>query len=242
MIITSAIIKGGSGKTTTAAALAQYLVCQGKKALCIDLDPQANLTARLDGDTNKNGSLKLFRGASPEFCIQRTEQGIDLISGHLDLSAETSSKGSGRRLQEAIRPLNKKYSHIIIDTPPAAGEMVYNAIIASDVLMIPLCCNMDDLQGLVFISGIAEHLNPSMKMYSFITQYDRRTKLNQRFIELTKESSAENDIKYLGEIRRGIAIPESQALKENLFKYAKKSNPAQDYAAVFNIITKMKRR
>lgn len=37
--------KGGSGKTTTAAHLAQYLALTGHRVLAIDLDPQASLTS-----------------------------------------------------------------------------------------------------------------------------------------------------------------------------------------------------
>lgn len=37
--------KGGSGKTTTSAHLAQYLALRGYRVLAIDLDPQASLSA-----------------------------------------------------------------------------------------------------------------------------------------------------------------------------------------------------
>ncbi|MDF2388959.1 AAA family ATPase, partial [Nostoc ellipsosporum NOK] len=37
--------KGGSGKTTTAAHLAQHLALTGHRVLAIDLDPQASLSA-----------------------------------------------------------------------------------------------------------------------------------------------------------------------------------------------------
>ncbi|MBL7590308.1 AAA family ATPase, partial [Escherichia coli] len=37
--------KGGSGKTTTAVHLAQYLALQGYRVLAVDLDPQASLSA-----------------------------------------------------------------------------------------------------------------------------------------------------------------------------------------------------
>ncbi len=37
--------KGGSGKTTTSAHLAQYLALTGHRVLAIDLDPQASLTS-----------------------------------------------------------------------------------------------------------------------------------------------------------------------------------------------------
>ena len=51
-IITAAVIKGGTGKTTTAAALAQAAKAADKRVLAIDLDPQANLTFTLAADQN----------------------------------------------------------------------------------------------------------------------------------------------------------------------------------------------
>ena len=51
--------KGGSGKTTTAAHLAQYLALTGHRVLAIDLDPQASLSA-LHGfqpELDQNASL-----------------------------------------------------------------------------------------------------------------------------------------------------------------------------------------
>ena len=45
--------KGGSGKTTTAAHLAQYFALTGHRVLAIDLDPQASLSA-LHGFSARN--------------------------------------------------------------------------------------------------------------------------------------------------------------------------------------------
>src|SRR5690606_1200300 len=44
-IITVVNFKGGSGKTTTAAHLAQHLALTGHRVLALDLDPQASLSA-----------------------------------------------------------------------------------------------------------------------------------------------------------------------------------------------------
>ena len=43
-IITIAIQKGGTGKTTTVASMAAGLTERNFKVLCIDLDPQCNLS------------------------------------------------------------------------------------------------------------------------------------------------------------------------------------------------------
>lgn len=48
-IITIAIEKGGTGKTVTASNLAYLMGDEGKRVLCIDTDPQGNLTKALSG-------------------------------------------------------------------------------------------------------------------------------------------------------------------------------------------------
>ncbi len=58
-VITVANFKGGSGKTTTAAHLAQHLALQGYRVLAIGLDPQASLTA--------------LHGYQPEFDVGENE-------------------------------------------------------------------------------------------------------------------------------------------------------------------------
>ena len=46
-IISVMNFKGGSGKTTTAAHLAQFLALRGYRVLAVDLDPQASLSTRV---------------------------------------------------------------------------------------------------------------------------------------------------------------------------------------------------
>ena len=58
--ITIAIEKGGAGKTVTAQNLAYLMGDEGKRVLCIDTDPQGNLTSSLSG--GEEITSPLFRG------------------------------------------------------------------------------------------------------------------------------------------------------------------------------------
>lgn len=250
--ITIAANKGGTGKTTTAAALAQAAAAAGKKVLAIDLDPQSNLTFILNGDPDAPGSYQLLNlpKDAPEAeirkTIQRTPQGLNLIAASSDLSTEKTGPGSGKRLARALDPIKKSYDIIIIDTPPQAGELTYNALIASTGAIIPLESDKSSIDGLYFITDIIHYLQeqaPDLRILgSLITRYDPRPKLNRYLRDRIAEAGQEVGAPLLMEIRSGIAIREAQALQENLYTYAPKSKPAQDYMSLYKLITKPGRK
>lgn len=245
-IITIAANKGGTGKTTTAAALAQAAAAAGRKILAIDLDPQSNLTFILNGDPDASGSYQLLHGTAADQTIQRTPQGLDLIAASSDLSTEKTGPGSGKRLSKALDPLRKSYDFIIIDTPPQAGELTYNALIASTGAIIPLESDKSSIDGLYFITDIIHYLQeqaPDLRILgSLITRYDPRPKLNRYLRDRIAEAGEEAGAPLLMEIRSGIAIREAQALQENLYTYAPKSKPAQDYMSLYKLITRPGRK
>ena len=242
MILTTAIIKGGTGKTTTAAALAQAAAADGKKVLTVDLDPQANLTAFLDAEQNNPGAFGLLHGADPADVIQTTEQGIDVIAASPDLSTEVTATGSAKRLQAALEPLKKVYDLIIIDTPPIMGELTFNALQAADRLLIPLEADSGSLQGLYQITDIARQIGRSNKGLKIagtvITRYDGRPKLNKWMYDTIADKGREIGAPLLTAIRAGVAIKEAQSMQENLFQYAPQSNPAKDYEQLYRMITR----
>ena len=109
-IFTTAAIKGGTGKSTTAAALAQAAAFSRKKVLAIDLDPAGNLSMMLGADLNKPGSYDLLHGEDPADLIQTTEQGVDVIPGSPNLATEVSKTGSAFRLQDALSVHFRRYA------------------------------------------------------------------------------------------------------------------------------------
>ncbi|MBH0122479.1 ParA family protein [Rhodococcus sp. CX] len=106
-VIATINLKGGVGKTTTTAALAEFMAADfGQRVLLIDLDPQTNLTTMMVGEErwqelNELGwtLATLFRKAvdpsAPDFDIEKalqrnvssvkTVKGVDLLASSLDL-------------------------------------------------------------------------------------------------------------------------------------------------------------
>ena len=239
-IITVAVIKGGSGKSTTAAALAQAAAKAGKRVLAIDLDPQANLTFFLGADQNSGGSYQLLQGADPAQLIQGTAQGISVISGSPDLATERTKPGSAKRLQDALQAVRKDFDFIFVDTPPQMGELTFNALQAATGLIIPLETDNSSLQGLYQIADIAHQMqntNPGLRIFgAILTRYDSRPKLNRYLSDIISEKGQEIGAPLLMGIRPGIAIREAQALQLSIYDYAPNSNPAQDYKKLFEVI------
>ena len=244
-IITTAVIKGGTGKTTTAAALAQAATKNRKRVLAIDLDPQANLTAALGADQNLPGAYQLLHEDDPASLIQKTEQGIDTISAAPDLATEQTKPASGWRLRNVLDSM-KGYDLIIIDTPPFLGELTYNALLAATGLIIPIEADTFGLQGLYQITDIAHHLQNNgarVNIYgSVITRYDARSKISRFWYDAISEKGAENGAPLLGVIRPGVVVKEAQGLRQSLFDYAPKSKPAQDYMALYERIRRMRNK
>lgn len=239
-IITAAVIKGGTGKTTTCAALAQAAANAGKRVLAVDLDPQANFTFAIGADQNRPGCYQLLNGTPAAQLVQETEQGIHAIAASPDLATVKTTPASAKRLQRALEPLRGHYDLIIIDTPPQMGELTYNALQAATGLIIPLETDTNSLQGLYHITDIAQQMqnsNPALSIIGVIlTRYDNRPKINRYIKGVIEEKGQEIGAPYLMEIRNGVAIREAAAMQQSLYDYAPHSKPAVDYKKLYKTI------
>ena len=242
MIITTAIIKGGAGKTTTAAALLQAAAHDGRKCLAVDMDPQCNLTSFLAADNSRAGSHEMLHGADARGAIQTSPQGMDVIAGSPDLATETTRPGSSTRLKDALLPIEKGYDLIIIDTPPYMGELTYCALIAADSLLIPVEADTSSLQGLYHITDLAyevQRVNKSLKiMRTVITRYDARPRINRYLYDVICEKGDDVGAPVIETIRQAIAVKEAQAMQQSLYDYAPRCKAALDYQELYEAIIK----
>lgn len=240
-IIAVTIQKGGTGKTTTAAALAQAAAYTGKKVLAIDLDPQANLSFALNANTESGGSsYDLLQGAAAADVIE-TVSGIDIIPAAWELSTETSERSSARRLQSALEPIKNNYDLIIIDTPATAGELQYNAFMAATGLLIPLQADIYNLKSLYQTADAARKMQqfcPDLKIKGIVlTELDNRSSIAKQMQESIIIAANKIGVGYLGSIRTGVAVKEAAALQISLYEHAPKSKPALDYMTLLHNLT-----
>ena len=160
--------KGGSGKTTTAAHLAQYLALQGYRVLAVDLDPQASLTAlhgyQPEYDIASNETMYAAvryddnRRPMTEIIRKTYIPGLDLVPGNLELMeyehdtpralAEHSTEPFFGRVATALGTVAEDYDVMVLDCPPQLGFMTLGALCASTGLLITAHPQMLDVMSM----------------------------------------------------------------------------------------------
>ncbi|MDQ2806058.1 MAG: AAA family ATPase [Chloroflexota bacterium] len=140
---------GGVGKTTTALNLGHSLARAGRRVLLVDLDPQADLSERLDQvpGTPSLAAVLLGKVTGPPAVVTcrwpNTDTTLDLIPGALEEMADVEMllgavQMREQRLARALAPLQKLYDVILFDCPPSLSLLTTNAFWAADQALVPL--------------------------------------------------------------------------------------------------------
>ena len=245
-VISIALQKGGVGKSTTAQALASTLGFKKKKVLLIDMDSQGNVTYASGVDTPvQTVTDVLSRNCKAQEAVFKCKY-YDLLAADQYLSNVEMTEVSPRLLRDTvITPLKNQYDFIIIDTPPALGNLSYNSLSASDYIVIPSEPRPFALQGLgalyKTIKSVQKNVNPKLKVLGILLiKYNNRTVLNRNVKEMIENYAKTMDtVVFNASIREAIAVAEAQTVRKPLIDYAKNSNPNIDYKAFTTELLKM---
>jgi len=240
--------KGGVGKSTTASAIGGGLTREGAKVLSVDLDPQCNLSylmeANISGLTQASAIDVLQGNASASDALQHTAQG-DLIAASPALAGADmvlTATGKEYRLKEALEALAGGYDYCVIDTPPALGILTVNALTACNGCIIPAGADFLSLQGIGQLHGtIRKYCNPGLKVYGIVlTRYSARAVISREVSAMMEDTAATLQTRlYDTRIRECTAIKEAQAMRQDIYTYAPRSNATADYMALIKEIKEM---
>lgn len=239
MIVSFAFGKGGTGKTSTACALANCARDKGRRVLCVDCDPQSNFTYALGADASQPGLYAVLTGqADVHDVLQTTGQG-DVLPAGLDLAAaEHEIANKPGTLRAALEPVKASYDLVVIDTQPSLSNVQFNALVASDSVVLPMEADVFSMMGLYQMAQTVEQArkhNPALKVAGILlTKYKPRQVLaNDIREDIEQQAQAMGTRVFKTYIREAVAVKQAQAMQESIFDYSPRSNPAKDYRALF---------
>lgn len=236
--------KGGVGKTTTAVTLAAALSRMGKRVMLMDLDPHAcasvhlryypeELTASVD-DIFADGVVhndELW----DRIRVHHAGQDFDVVPATIRLAELEidlrNRKGKGAILQQALAHVRGEYDFIILDCPPHVGILLVNALVACDLLVVPIQTDFLALHGLKLLFDTIKVLNkvlPRPICYRVLpTLYDKRARACARVLELL--SVKMKDSMFQTVIGMDTRFRDASAQGRVIYEIAPESRGAKEY-------------
>jgi len=234
--------KGGVAKTTTVVSLAASLAETGNKVLTIDLDSQANLSLALGLEPEKiRASLtKTFYEFQPikDLVCETAVSRLNIIPSNSEMGAVERflpiRKDYEYALRQALMNISEDYDYVILDCPPFLGVLTLNAMVASNLLIIPTQAEFFSIFALRTLMGwvrrVRVQYNSGLLYRLLLTMYDRRNKSHRILSEqlhYTFNAGLMNTV-----IETDTKIRESSIVGLPIILYAPKSRAALQYRAL----------
>ncbi|HXV61806.1 MAG TPA: ParA family protein [Vicinamibacteria bacterium] len=235
--------KGGVGKTTTAISVSSSVAVAEKKALVVDMDPQANLTSGLGMEPAASRPTVyrgLIQGTPAQEIIRDTQlETLKLMPSERNLTgAELELVDQPRReyrLRELLAPVAPAFDYVFIDCPPSLGLLTLNALVAADSVLIPLQCEFFALAGVTELLSTVERVrsafNPDLRIEGIVfTMVDERTNLTNQVMEDVRDNFP--GVVFTTVIPRNIRLAEAPSFGKPILLYDIRSKGAEAYLSL----------
>lgn len=234
--------KGGVGKSSSVSAVGSILASRGYKVLMVDLDAQANLTKHhFEEEFDAPDAKTIFsafrdRDILPCYHVNEAEgQVLDLVPSTIRMSGFSSviadCQFRDRVLTKLLKPVRDKYDFILIDCPPALGDIASNAFVASDYVIIPMQPDVLSYYGIEMlmntIAEVKEEGNQNLQVLGiFFTMYDPR----ENITDVVVNAVIEFNFRVLNtRINKDTKVKSAPLFHRSLLSYAPDTRAVKQY-------------
>ena len=248
--------KGGCGKTTTAINLGACLGRLGRRTLLVDLDPQGHCAAglgvpesQIEFDTT---DLLLGSEASDTPSSQPTSRefwraaaGLDLIPSRVRLAGlEAPGSPLAKRphrehsLADGLRAVADRFDVCLIDCPPSIGLLTFNALVAADLVLVPVETAYFSLQGasrqLKTVRSVSRRLETPIRCSVLPTLHEPGLAVAADLLEELKRQFGKRLMPIV--VHRDSALREAASFGRPVLDHAPHSQAARDYSSLASVL------
>ncbi len=238
--------KGGCGKTTTAINLSAVMARMGRRVLLIDMDPQSHCALGLGVPETRielDVTDALLNAGSPKpidasRLLWRPVRNLDLIPSRMRLAGLEAAKGGlaeapdrEQRLKKALDPMRRQYDVAVIDCSPSIGLLTFNALVAADMVVIPVETGYFSLQGATrqaaTVRTLAKRLGVTPGIWMLATMHDAGNAVATDLLDELHRRFKGRVVPLV--VRRDAKLREAASFGQSIADYAPGCEGAEDY-------------
>jgi chromosome partitioning protein len=237
LVVAVQMLKGGSGKTSSAFNLAIRAHQYGFRVLVVDLDMQGNMTSTFGVGWKCDSFISYIR-RQREFTdlVIPIEEGLDLVPSNyanstIDIEIFSKRYDHTSLLQRPLDGIRSRYDLILLDCNPSLSALNVSAALAADIVLVPINPDTYSEEGLLKtleeIKRVSEDQprEPSVKL--FYTRFDRREATSRGF--LVQYATKYGDLLLESAVHRSADVISGTSTGQSVFEMRRAGSAQSDF-------------